>query len=330
MALHGALASDVVMVLETSEDGGVWVRASAGEEPPIPPEPSPYLRRAIGDMRASAETMLTTDLAETTARTPGLAAEGMISLVAAPVGAGPTAFGELVACSRRGGAFSADDLAFVESIANVMMAAVERQRALTERDNEQARATHREEQLNDAQRLAQMGSWDSDFASGTHTLSENLRVMLELDACSCSEATFFERIHPADRKLMRAVMTTSPEENAKTEYRVLLPDGQVRIFASVFRSIRDEAGIPTGLRGTVKDVTVTRRAEAALSRSEERFRQGFDNAPIAMSLVDPATMRYVRVNDAFCGMTGRTREELLELSFAEISHPDDRPAILEN
>ena len=27
-----------------------------------------------------------------------------------------------------------------------------------------------------AEELAQMGSWDTDFASGTHTLSENLRV----------------------------------------------------------------------------------------------------------------------------------------------------------
>ena len=46
-----------------------------------------------------------------------------------------------------------------------------------------------------------------------------------------------------------------------------------------------------------------------------------------MSLVDPRTMRFVRVNDAFCAMVGRTREALLELSFAEIGHPDDQPAV---
>ena len=51
--LHGALASDVVMVLETSEDGDISVRASAGEAPPQPPEPSPHVRRKIGDMRAA-------------------------------------------------------------------------------------------------------------------------------------------------------------------------------------------------------------------------------------------------------------------------------------
>ena len=327
-ALHETLASDLIMVLETTAHGDISVRASSGEKSPTPPPvPSPGVRRTVGHMRAAGQTLLSSDLAtETTFDAPGLAAEGMVSLVAAPIGSGDTAFGELVACSRRRNAFSENDLAFVESVANLLMAAIERERTVVESRKVHALATQREEQLNDAQRLSRMGSWDTDFATNTHTLSENLREMLAMDSCVCTDGTFIARIHPDDRERMKVVMATAPLDNASSEHRVLLPDGRTRIFSSVFRAICDEAGAATGLRGTVNDVTEARRSEADLQRSEERFRQGFDNAPIAMSLVDPGSMRYVRVNDAFCTMVGRTREALLALTVEDTSHPDDRSA----
>lgn len=439
--LHGDVASDLVMVVETTPEGGLSVCASAGEDPPLPPAPepvsSPELRRAIGLVRDAGETLLSPDLsAETHFRAPGLLAAGMISLVAAPIGSGATAFGELVACSRQRGAFSEDDLAFVESIANVLMSAMERERAvarmavaesrmsefwelshdllavftsegrflevsgswervlgwtpeeligrfgfdlvmpedrpegvahtaetvglgtesvlevvnrfqakdgtsrwllwsvqkgsdgtlytvakdITGRYEQQELSAQREEQLNDAQRLARMGSWEIDLASRRHTLSENLREMLALDSCDSSEDAFLSRVHPEDRKRMKAVMANGQP----AEFRVLLPDGRVRACSSHVRKVHDEAGVQTGIRGTVEDVTEALQAEAALRRSEERFRQGFDNAPIAMSLTDPSDLRYLRVNDAFCSMVGRTRQELEELTFTDIGHPDDR------
>ena len=382
--LHETLASDVIMVVETTTEGEIMVRASAGEPPPRPPEPSPALRESVLRLREAGETLLTPDLeTETSFRSPGLAAEGFVSLVSAPVGKGQTAFGELVACSRRQAAFSEDDLAFVESVANVLMATVERERAvvraaeaesrmtqfwrlsndllavfspdgrfleasaawettlgwapeeligrsvlelvveedrsatragaepalagedsppevvsrvrakdgsarwllwsvhqgpdgslhavakdISERHEQQALTERREAQLNDAERLARVGSWEVDLESGRQMLSESLRELLALDD---RESGFIERVHR----------------------------GRGEAIDARGRRARP---LPSPAR-------CSRGAEAAaLRRSEERFRQGFDNAPIGMALIDSGTLRYLRVNDAFCAMAGQTRE----------------------
>lgn len=63
----------------------------------------------------------------------------------------------------------------------------------------------------------------------------------------------------------------------------------------------------------------------ALHESEEQFRQIFHNAPIAISLVNYHTHRFIRVNPAHHQLLGYTISELAFLTFDDISHPDDLP-----
>ncbi|MGC1393060.1 MAG: histidine kinase dimerization/phosphoacceptor domain -containing protein [Coleofasciculaceae cyanobacterium] len=63
--------------------------------------------------------------------------------------------------------------------------------------------------------------------------------------------------------------------------------------------------------------------EGALHESEQQFRQIFQNAPIAISLVDYHTHRFIRVNPAHYQLLGYTISELAFLTFDDISHPDD-------
>ena len=53
------------------------------------------------------------------------------------------------------------------------------------------------------------------------------------------------------------------------------------------------------------------------------FDAAFDHAPIGMAIIG-ADGRYVRVNDALCGMLGRRRGQLIGERDNEITHPDDR------
>lgn len=66
-------------------------------------------------------------------------------------------------------------------------------------------------------------------------------------------------------------------------------------------------------------------AEAALAESEARFANAFQYAAIGMALVG-LDGRGFKVNRAVCSLLGYAEEELLGLSYSDITHPDDLPA----
>ena len=75
---------------------------------------------------------------------------------------------------------------------------------------------------------------------------------------------------------------------------------------------------------SVVDITASKQAEEALRESEERFHKAFEEGPIGMAMAGFAGGPFISVNAAFCRMLGYTEEELLRLSFVDITHPDHR------
>jgi diguanylate cyclase (GGDEF)-like protein/PAS domain S-box-containing protein len=86
--------------------------------------------------------------------------------------------------------------------------------------------------------------------------------------------------------------------------------------------------------GIMRDLTERRREEErrkaqdeALREAEERFRGAFEQASIGMALVSPEG-RWLRVNHALCEIVGYSEDELLTLTFQDITHRDDLEADL--
>jgi PAS domain S-box-containing protein len=78
--------------------------------------------------------------------------------------------------------------------------------------------------------------------------------------------------------------------------------------------------------GTLVDIDEQKRAEEALRTSEEEFRANFELAGIGQVQTDPKTGRYLRVNGKFCEMVGYSADELLTMTYLDITHPEDRRA----
>lgn len=90
--------------------------------------------------------------------------------------------------------------------------------------------------------------------------------------------------------------------------------------------VRGDDGCVVGLAVTTRDISDRKKIETALQESEQSHRAFFESAAVGMGQSDPYTGRLLRVNDKMCLMTGYSRDELMSMTFTDITHPEDRAA----
>lgn len=123
----------------------------------------------------------------------------------------------------------------------------------------------------EALRLAGIGNWSLDAASGHLYWSEVIFEIFEIDPArfGASYETFLALVHPDDRATVDQAFRESV--SARTPYdithRLLLPDGRVKHVHERGETFYDDAGTPIRSIGTVQDVSARVEAEAELRRS---------------------------------------------------------------
>ena len=112
------------------------------------------------------------------------------------------------------------------------------------------------------------------------------------------------------------------EALSPVETALLARDGRIVDVLMSSRAMLNAVGAATGMRAVFINISARKATEAALRESEERFRAAFDHAPIGLAIITPDG-RFRQVNRSLCELTGYTEEELLGLTFQEITHPED-------
>jgi diguanylate cyclase (GGDEF)-like protein/PAS domain S-box-containing protein len=130
--------------------------------------------------------------------------------------------------------------------------------------------------------------------------------------------------HPDDRAraARRWQQATDTGEAYEVEYRLRRADGIYRWMLGRALPLRDATGTIVKWFGTCTDIHDLKQAEEALRESQERFRSTFEFAAIGMAVVG-LEGRWLEVNSALCEITGYSDQELMRLTFQDITHPDD-------
>jgi PAS domain S-box-containing protein len=112
----------------------------------------------------------------------------------------------------------------------------------------------------------------------------------------------------------------NPHELKVSEQRGI--DILARLAADLIERSRAEEILSESEARTTRELTERKRVEGALRESEERFRRVFEEGPLGVALQGP-DHRFLKVNHALCQMMGYSAAELVQMSFVDITHPED-------
>lgn len=189
-----------------------------------------------------------------------------------------------------------------------------------------------EEDLLEAQRVSQIGSWQWNPKTDEVVWSAELYRIAGRDPNLPPPAFEEQRqLYTPEswdrlkRAIEEALQTGAP---FTLDLEIVRPDGSARWITDRGEVLCDGTGQITRLRGTAQDITERKHAEDELRASEEKFRSVFRDAGVGMVIVSPEG-RFLAANEAFCDCLGYTEQELLRRTVESVTLPEDWPRFSE-
>ena len=184
-----------------------------------------------------------------------------------------------------------------------------------------------------AQKIAHVGWWERDYLSGRVSLSDEACRIFGVQPLDLPQwqDRWVSLIHADDREKTAAASEKALSGGPRydVEYRVVRPDGTVRVVHSQGDVTFDEKGRPLRQFGAMQDITERRLAEHELAEMEERFRILAESALTGIYVTHMDRFSYV--NPAFARMFGYAADEIVDrLGSLDLTCPEDRPLVGEN
>ncbi len=131
-------------------------------------------------------------------------------------------------------------------------------------------------QLDELQEVACLGSWELDLATKKADWTRNMYTLLGYEAGTVDAIpqNFLRRIHEDDIDRVRKELDRPFDEDSphyEAEFRLVMPDGQVRHVAERGLVIKDDKGKPIRYVGTTLDISKQKEAEEEREKLREQL-----------------------------------------------------------
>jgi len=184
------------------------------------------------------------------------------------------------------------------------------------------------QQLQMAVQAAGIGVWHANLQTSTILMAQGSGPISGLapPVRPATAEALFALIHPEDRETVdRCIKRAFEEGDYRAEFRIVLPDGDIRWVAARGECRRDAAGKPLFLTGIDIDITERKKIEEALYREQVFTRAVLDSVPGLLYLYDEQG-RLVRWNKRYEEITGCTTEEVAGKNFMDWFKGDQESA----
>jgi PAS domain S-box-containing protein len=199
---------------------------------------------------------------------------------------------------------------------------------ITERNKIETELRRSQEDLARAQRVAGIGSFSRELATGEVYWSAEFRRIWGLEGFGGKITAEFlsAMVHPDERELFVSGRDAAlrNESGTSLDFRMTRPDGEERILHREYGVLFDQSGKPVRMFGTVQDITERKRAEMELRRSRENLARAQRLAAIGSFERDFVTGK-VQVSEELCRIHGLSPDDpQVHEHLRTVVHPDDR------